>query len=151
MRYLLGLLLIITTVSGLSQGYVSLGATNKGAQFSAGVLANNVDINIRYQLPLVSTEIPKILSFNVGHRILLSNYETDNFSITPSIGYAYLKNKDFSLYGTSIEDKIIVVEQFKPVFNLEIGKDWYMGRLSFNYTYCNDNYYGISFKCFLNQ
>ncbi|MBC7509880.1 MAG: hypothetical protein H7320_14205, partial [Ferruginibacter sp.] len=144
--------LIITTLQGLSQGYVALGGTNKGIQASVGVLANNLDFNIKYQLPLVSTEIPKILSFNIGPRINLTWYETDNFNITPSLGYAYLRSKDFSLYNTSPNlDKIILIEEFKPVFNLELGKDWYMGRLAVNYTYCNGNYYGISIKCFFNH
>ena len=150
MKYIINLLLIITTLQGLSQGYVAMGGTNKGIQVSAGVLANNLDFSIKYQLPLISLEVPKILSFTVGPRINLSRYETDNFSITPSVGYAYLSRKDFSLYGTSeSEDKIILIEEFKPVFNMELGKDWYMGRLSFTYTYCNRSYYGIIIKCFL--
>ena len=151
MKYIFNLLLIVS-MTGYSQGYVSIGGTNAGIQVGVGILANNLDIQLKYQLPLISLEIPKILSFNVGYRILLSSNEIDNFSITPSVGYAYLRSKDFSLYNTSPTlDKILVIEEFKPMYNVEIGKDWHMGRLSFTYTYCNRSCYGLTIKCFFTQ
>lgn len=143
------LIALIISKNCFGQGYIGIGATNNGVQVSAGVLADNVDVQLKYQLPLFSLEVPKVMSFTIGRMILLSNNDADNFSITPSVGYAYLKSKDFTLYDR--ENKIITVEALKPVLGVEIGKDWWMGRVSVNYTYCNANYLGVSMRCFISR
>ncbi len=142
--------LIIISGHSFGQGYIGIGATNNGIQLSAGALSGNVDMQFKYQLPLFSLEAPQIVSITIGRMIPLTTI--DKFSITPSIGYAWLKNKDFSLYGLSTrEDNIITVQRFKPTASLEFGKDYWMGRIAINYTYCDANYFGISMRCFINR
>ena len=148
MKKLLGLLLIIST-TGFSQVYVSMGAVNNGVQVGVGALAANVDIQLRYQRPIFNIQSPTVTSFTIGRMINITGNEEDNFTVTPSIGYAHLKRKDFTRYNS--EDKITNVELFKAVYGLEVGKDWFMGRASITYSYSDKSYVGATIRFFFNR
>ena len=115
--------------------YVGIGGGNKGVTFNAGILADGIQIEASYRTPLFSTEKPEVLSLTIGREILLSNYEEDNFSVTPFIGGASLKYKDFSEYD-SPPYKIQKVSEIKPMYGIELAKDWYAGRVFINSNYC---------------
>ena len=142
-------LLLIISLPCFGQPYLLMGGTNNGVQLGIGTLSDKVDIQVRYQLQLFNLEAPKILSFTVGRQINLTNNEEDNLSITPSVGYGYFRSKDFSQYDT--HDKIINSESFKPMFGVEVGKDWFMGRACITYSYSDRNYIGGTIRYFFSR
>ena len=88
----------------------------------------------------------KVLSFQIGKQLLLTHNESDNLSLTPSIGYGWRKWKDFTEWDKGGE--IIQMSDFKPVYQAELMKQWYCGGLLVNYAYCGVNYFTIGFKFF---
>jgi len=130
-----------------SQPFLSMGAGDKGIQFQLGVLNEGTEITFSYKTPMTKNDVAKIASLSFGKQILLSNREEDNYSLTPSIGMANYRVKDFSKYDAG-EDNIIQVSQFKPVYSIELGKDAYMGRMFISASYCRNPYFVVGFKVF---
>ena len=149
MKKVIFLILIIISATANAQPYVLMGAVNNGVQVGIGALASNVDIQLRYQRPVFNLESPTITSFTIGRMINLTGNDEDNFTVTPSIGYAHLKSKDFTQYNS--EDKITNVELFKAVYGLEVGKDWFMGRASITYSYSDKSYLGATIRFFFSR
>ena len=145
-------LLLIISLPCFGQPYILMGGTNNGVQLGIGTLSDKIDIQVRYQLPLFDLEAPKILSFNVGRMINLTTNEEDNLSITPSVGYGYFRSKDFTHYNNPEEhEKIINGETFKPIYGIELGKDWFMGRACITYYYSDRNYIGGTIRYFFSR
>ena len=81
------LILLLLTLPAFSQGvYVSVGATNQGAQFAAGY-ENGVRVELSHKKPFTKTDVQTITSLTAGYRF--------NF-ITTSLGLANTKVKDFA-------------------------------------------------------
>ena len=109
---------------------------------------------------------PNVLSITIGKQILITNYEEDNYSITPTIGYGYLKWKDFSKYDAAVyptrdtsaiprggplpivDDEIMEITALRPVFGIEVAKDSYMGRIGLTANWCKEFYFGINMRVF---
>ena len=135
----------------------SIGALSKDGGFES---------TLSYKFSMSHVDKPSILSITVGKQILITDYDDDNFSITPTIGYGYLRWKDFSKYDAAtyptgpppnlatgaplpISNKeIIEMTEFKPVFGFEIAKDSYMGRVGLNANWCKEYYFGINLRVF---
>ena len=130
--------------------YVGIGGGNKGVTFNAGILADGIQIEASYRTPFLSNEKPTVMSLTIGREILLSNYEEDNFSVTPFIGGASLKYKDFSEYNYP-PYKIISISEIKPMYGIELGKDWHVGRLFVSANHCGSISYTVGIKTFLNR
>lgn len=136
---------MLSCLHGSSQGYLSFNYSSNGTGVRLGYL-NDVQISLGYQTPLLSAENANIADLSVGKRILLTNNDEDNFSVTPTVGVGFISYKDFTKYdqGGEIES----VKKVVPVYGLELGKDWYIGRLFIHANYANKFYYGIGIRAF---
>ncbi len=132
-----------------AQPYVSISANTKGFGMSAGYLsASNLDLSIGYDVPFRKADVPSIFYAKTGYQILLSNYDENNFSLTPSLGIANYKVKDFSHWdneGGSVKD----INEIKPIYGLELAKDWNAGRLFISANYCGNVYGSIGIRAFI--
>ena len=144
MKVLTALLLI--SLPTFAQPYFAIGLQNKGFNMSTGILAEKIDVQIRFKVPLTSAEESKQLSATIGRMILISNNDDDNYLITPSIGAAWLKSTDFTEYDINPNKGPVSIQKFKPVYALELGKDAYKGRLSLTAQYSDKMYWGVNMR-----
>lgn len=128
--------------------YLGVSATTKGAALHAGIVANGIEIAGTYKTPLWSNVTPSVLSLSFGKQILLTNNDIDNWTVTPSIGFASLKYQDFSDYDSRPNGHIIEVSEIKAIYNLEVAKDFYMGRIFISATHCGTTYFSFGLKAF---
>lgn len=144
-------LILIISIPSFSQTYIGLGLLNKGVDFSLGTLVDGIDLQFNYKVPLTSAEEPNIMSITLGKMILLSDKDEDNYSITPILGGAWLKGKDFSKYDADPLGAILETNKFNGVYGLELSKDAYMGRLSLVAKHIGGMYYGVSVRVFFSR
>lgn len=137
-------LLLCFADSIFSQGFIGIGASNKGIPVNFGLLAKKVEIKAGYIRPYPHK--PLVTSLSLGYQFNLTDYEKDNFSITPSIGYSNVRWKDFSRYDK--EDIITQVNEFHPAYGLEIGKDLFLGRFYMAGNYYNAFYLSVGIKAY---
>lgn len=143
---------LFSVVATKAQTFVSFTTTTKNAGLSIGYLeeASGIELSTGYNVPVLRNDRPWLFSLTLGKRVLLSQNETDNFSITPSIGYALYSVKDFSAYENDKEGgDIKQVKEIRPFYKLELGKDWYLGRLFISANYCKRPFYGVGIRAFI--
>jgi hypothetical protein len=146
MKKLLVILAILSQFKAQSQPYIQMQAGNKNIGLSFGVQAQGgLIIDMGYLLPYSAANRPKIANLSIGKVINITNNDEDNFSITPSIGFAYLFYKDFSKQIDGIN-----IGEFKPIYRLELAKDWYNGRLFISTNYAKDFFVSVGIKAFNN-
>jgi len=139
--------LVIISFPCKSQVYLGISGTNKGTSQTIGWLSDiGIDLNVNYKSSLLKADVARILSFNIGKRIELSQ---NNFNVTPYIGIANYRNKDFRAYDIDRKNEVIQINETGLIYRLELGKDWYMGRLYIEGTYCNGFYFGAGIKAFI--
>lgn len=144
--FVLTILLISLNVN--AQPFLGMGMQNKGVNFSAGVLAKNLELQANYKMPLTSAIEPTILSITAGAFIPITRYDEDNYSITIQAGAGFRKYRTYKEETNSVSDAI---KDIKPLLGIELGKDSYLGRAIISVKYCNEIYYSIGFRCFFNR
>lgn len=137
---------ILITVNTYSQPFASFEGTTKGFAMTIGVQTpEGIQIAGGYNVSITKADVPDLFYGNVGYNILLTRNDEDNFSLTPTIGAAHSSVQVFDA-----KDNSTTVKGIKPIFGLELGKDWNMGRLFVSANYCGRAYYGIGIKAFIN-
>lgn len=136
--------MVLINLKSFCQPYVQLQAGGKNIGLSFGVVSSNVLIDLGYTIPYNATDKPKIASLSIGRVIFLTNNDEDNFSVTPAIGFAYLSYKDFNKNIDGIN-----VNEFKPIYKIELAKDWYHGRLFVAANYAKDLFFTVGIKAFI--
>lgn len=129
-----------------AQPYIGLGVTNKGANYSAGVLAENVDFKLSYQMPFTRNDNKRITSFSIGRQFVAN----EKYAITPAIGYGYRTWKNFDAYDNDPSGKtpIQTMTDFKPLIGLDIGINSHAGSLFTFVNYCGNVYVGIGLRVY---
>jgi hypothetical protein len=141
------LLLLISSIAG-AQTFIGLSAGSNGAGVSVGYLsAPGIEVSAGYSMPLISAEKPHVFYAAIGKQLLLTQNEEDNFSITPSVGIAHSSRKDFTEYDKG--GPILTIENTKPLYSIEIGKDWYHGRLFVSGSYCGVFSVSVGMRAFI--
>ncbi len=138
-------IIFIYTTAG-AQPTIGMQYTSKGYGLTIGYLNhNNVEITAGYNVSVLVHNVPDIYYSTAGYRLLLSHKEEDNFSLTPSVGYGIsaLRTYDAKNYLVS------KTKTNKAFYGAELGKDWYMGRLSLHANYCGMLYYGVGIKVYI--
>lgn len=141
-------LLIATMLSLCCTAQLNLGiaGNNNGVELSAGILAQQIDLQLDFNMPIISTEKSQITKLTVGYQVFLSDKEENyNYSVTPSIGIAGIRKNIFNANKTEITG---VNRSIKPIYKLEIGKDSYMGRFVASINYSDALYYGVGIRIF---
>lgn len=152
MKQLLFLVGLLTGTLSNAQPFLSFSTTTNGIGLLVGFLEpqSGIEIATGYNMPLLSATKPHLFIIQAGKRILLTQNEEDNFTLTPTIGYADYSLKDLSNYdGKSGKSNIDKVKAIKAMVGLELGKDWYLGRLFINANYCGTTFYGIGLRAFI--
>ena len=149
MKTLIVTLFLILSIKSFSQPYLGLGLQNKGANISIGVVVDKVDLQLNYKYPLSSAEESKIASITIGWNFMLTEFNEDNYLITPFIGGALQKYDDFTLYDTNPVYGPVSVTKFRGVYGLELGRNLHNGRISIMSKYYDKIYYGIIMRAFI--
>jgi hypothetical protein len=134
-----------------SQPFVSATSSTIGQRFSIGWLGrkSGIEINTGYSIPLLRADLPRIFNFSVGKKLVLSHGNDQSLNLTPGIGLAHYSAEDFSAYEKDQVYGIIAeVNGFRPVYTLELGKDWNIGRLFLSGGYCKKGFAGIGIRAF---
>lgn len=150
MKTLLFISALLISISTLSQPFISLGATNRGIEFQFGILAAPIEFTIIKLQSLLKNNAPSVLSVSLGKQFLLTRNEQDNYSVTPAIGIAQYKVKDYGPYNADPlgNTEPLIIADLKAYYRIELGKDSYMGRVFISATYCKGMIYGIGLKMF---
>jgi hypothetical protein len=135
-------LLILSAASIAQIPFVGVSAHSKGFSLQAGLKAKNTIALIGYSKPLTSAVNPFLFFGNIGYEFNLKPKIKDGYSITPLVGISYYTFDDV--------DKEQTIKGFAPIYSLELGKDYYNGRLFTNISYCKVFYFGGGFKIFIN-
>ncbi len=152
-------LIAISLLIGLtvfSQPYLGISYNNKGAGIHGGIVTDvGIELSVNYRTPLLRADVPRILDVTLGYEIWLSNEpennEPDHFYVTPGIGFANYKVKDFTEYKKDPRNPIIQINEIVPIYKVELGKQIYKGRLFVEGMYCNTKWYGsLGLKVLLN-
>lgn len=149
------ILCIVNSVLAFPQPYLKFTGTNRGLEISLGAMSKDggLDFNVAYRSSLSRNDKPKIISAAFGKQMLLTFNEEDNYSFTPSVGYGYLAWKEYQDVSPSenpqlIYDKVVSMQEFKPLIGLELAKDSYMGRYGLTVAWCGLFYFGITLRMF---
>lgn len=140
MKLLLIYVLLFISINTFSQPFIGLQVSNKGVGAQIGVKIQHDYLLIAIKSPLYNNEVPVIKSFSYGHEFLLSNYEDDNYSVTPFIGIAQYKLKQI--------DDIPEYKRIVPIYTLELAKKYYAGQVFVSGTYCKSTYFSIGIRIF---
>ncbi len=133
------ILLLLISCSSLAQVHMGLGT---GTTLNARIGFTSDDgytLNASFDLPYSSADKARIFSLNGG-----KEFQAGRVFITPTIGGAALRWKDFSQYDKP-PYRIIDTSAVKVMYGLEagIGCRW---RLSGSLRYCDRVYYGINLR-----
>lgn len=135
---------ILITVNTYSQPFASFEGTTKGVAMTLGYQSySGLQIAGGYNVPFTNSTHATLVYANVGYNYILDNEDQDNFSLTPTIGIAHSSVQVFDT-----RDNPITIVSVRPIYGMEFGKDWHMGRLFVSANYCQKFYYGIGIKAF---
>jgi len=151
MKHLFLMMSLFIAFSLKAQPFLSMTGTTKGVGFSIGFLdqQSGIEFSSGYHVPVLRADLPWLFNISVGKRILLSHKEEDNFTITPSIGYADYSVKDFSQYEEEGEHPIVKIKEIRAIYKIELGKDWHLGRVYITANYCKNVFWGVGLRAFI--
>ncbi len=152
MKHLLLLAGLLAATLIKAQPYLSFSTTTNGIGLSVGFLEpqSGIEVSTGYNMPVLSATKAHLFIFSAGKRILLTQHEEDNFTFTPSLGYANYTMKDLSNdQKKGSTGAIKDVKGIKAIIGFELGKDWYLGRLFINANYCGKAFYGVGIRAFI--
>ena len=135
---------ILITINTYSQPFASFEGTTKGVAMTLGYQSySGLQIAGGYNVSLTNARNADLFYGNVGYNYILGDKEEDNFSLTPTIGIAHSSVQVFD-----VNDVPTTIISVRPIYGLEFGKDWHIGRLFVSANYCQKFYYGIGIKAF---
>ena len=127
------IILLLLTLPAFSQGvYVSVGATNQGAQFAAGY-ENGVRVELSHKKPFTKNDVATITALTAGYRYKF---------ITASSGFANTKVIDHSAEGKGME-----VRAVKMIYSLSFDYTIFFA----NINYCDGVYYGGGIRVYFSR
>lgn len=116
-------ILILMATKSIAQPYIGLNVSTHGVGAETGfITAKGLQMALGGSVPLIKSDVPRILYLTAGQKINVGEY-----NVTPSAGIGYYSVKDFSEYDKG--GSVITLSGYKPFYNLELGRDWYKGRL----------------------
>ena len=148
-RKLLAVILIISLnvpLQAQKQLYIGGSFMSNGAGLNVGVKKSNAVLEVGYNNPLTRSDVATLVYSKIGVELNLTRKEQDNLTLTPFIGVSGYFLDDFSKYDN--DGSITRIKTVKPYYSLELGKDWYMGRLFVNAGYCGGSFFGVGMKVF---
>lgn len=135
------------------QVFTGLSLANKGAVIQLGAMIDKTELKASYTFPLLKNTNARILDLRIGQKFDITQNESDNYSIMPYLGYGYLRWNDYSNYDNDATGKAAIVQmnEFKPIYGLQIGKDSHAANVYLFGQYCKTAYYGIGIKIYYSK
>lgn len=150
-KTLSSLIIIIISFNVHAQGYAGFFVAGKGAGVQMGFVAGTLNVNASLQYPLTTITNPTMYTMSLGRMLLLTNDEADNYSLTPAIGAALHRVKNFEAYNDNPRAAIPLTSRVYPHYSLQAGKDAHLGRMYVQANYCNGLYLTAGMKVFFNR
>jgi hypothetical protein len=122
--------------------FVGASAHSKGYSLQAGAKGENMVALIGYSKPLTSAVNPTLFFGKVGYEFNLTPEKEDGYNLTPLVGISSYTYEDVIKEQT--------IKGIAPIYSLELGKDFFNGRLFTNISYSKVFYFGGGFKIFIN-
>ena len=122
--------------------FVVVSAHSKGYSLQVGLKGENAVALIGYSKPLTSAVNPTIFFGKIGYEFNLTPEREDGYNLTPLVGISSYTYEDVIKEQT--------VKGIASIYSLELGKDYYNGRIFTNISYCKGFYFGGGFKIFIN-
>ena len=141
MKKIILTLAIFTSLQSSAQVFAGMGIGST-VNANAGILVNDIELSVNYNHPYSKVEIPAIVSVSLGKMLLLTNNDQDNFTLTLSAGVAFHSYTITESNGKAAGK----VKETKPIYSLEAGKDWNMGRLYVSGQYSGRLMLGVGIK-----
>ncbi len=150
MKAIITITAILISLTAMSQPFLGLQVNNKGGTVQLGALIETVEITASYKTPFSREDVAKVASLSIGKVVFLTKNDEDNYSISLHAGYANYRIKDFAAYDADGTGKtgITQINEYRPVFGVEAGKDIYLGRVFISANYCKGMWYGVGIKMF---
>jgi hypothetical protein len=141
MKKLLTSILIILATQAYCQPSLGIQYTTKGAGLDGGYKINNTQVSVGYNVPITKNTIPNYTYLNIGQSFNVTNNDVWNTSITPSVGIAH-----YHVMAAHEQIK----DGFKPIYQLEIGRDCELGRFFISGGYSTIAWAGIGMRFYVN-
>ena len=122
--------------------FVGVSAHSKGYSLQVGAKAENKVALIGYSKPLTSAVNPTLFFGKVGYEFNLTPEREDGYNLTPLVGISHYTYEDLIKEQT--------IKGIAPIYSLELGKDFFNGRLFTNINYSKVFYFGGGLKIFIN-
>ena len=151
-RKVLAIILIIglnIPVQAQIHPYLGISLNSNGVGLNVGAKENKAVLEAGLNKPLTRSDVATLIYSKVGVELNLTGKEQDNLTLTPFIGVSGYFVDDFSKYDN--DGSITRIKTVKPYYSLELGKDWFMGRLFINGGYCGNAFFGAGMKIFFNR
>jgi hypothetical protein len=144
MKILLTILLITiaATAIGQTKPFVGVSLHSIGYSLQVGVKGENTVALIGYSKPLTSAVNPTLFFGQVGYEFNITPKKEDGYNLTPLVGISSYTYEDV------IEEQ--TVKGIAPIYSLELGKDFFNGRIFVTANYCRVFFAGAGFKIFIN-
>lgn len=142
--------LLLISINCISQPFAGDNFTQRGIGLNTGFLFDNtIEVTANFKTFRNGNEEPKIISLSAGYKYLFTRNELNNWSVTPSIGFANYRVKDFKAYDADPTGKtgIMQINEGHPIIGINFSKDIFMGQLFLSADYCNKlMYYGTGIR-----
>jgi hypothetical protein len=137
--------ILILSFNAISQTshFVGISLHSIGYSLQGGVKVENAVALIGYSKPLTSAVNPTLFFGKIGYEFNLTPRIEDGFNITPLVGISSYTFDDIIKEQT--------VKGIAPIYSLELGKDFYNGRIFITGNYCRIFFAGGGFKIFINN
>ena len=145
MKKLITIAILILSFNAISQTnpFVGISVNNMGFSLQGGVRVKNAVGLIGYSKPLTSAVNPTLFFGKIGYEFNLTPILKDGFNLTPLVG--------ISSYTFDDVIKEQTVKGIAPIYSLELGKDFFNGRIFVTGNYCRIFFAGGGFKIFINN
>ncbi|MBC7889885.1 MAG: hypothetical protein H7Z13_18575 [Ferruginibacter sp.] len=152
--------MLFLSMGSIAQPFLGVKMNNSGGGLQAGYQAqfdrenlsisgNSILFTVGMNASFLNAEKPKTYYLTAGYVYAFA--DKDAFTITANAGPAIHRYKDFSEYDNIEKGQgtITAVQDLSMMYNIEIGKDWHIGRLFINATYSKKILFGVGLKAFL--
>ena len=134
-----------------AQPSIGMKMLNTGIGADIGFLFDNkIDLQLATSPITGNNEAQRVTTITAGYRVLLTNNELNNYSITPSVGYGLYRTKDYTDYNNDPLGKGAVkqINLNYPAMNINFAKDIHKGQIYLQANYCKFFYYGAGFRVY---
>ncbi len=140
MKKLLTVVCLLVTFKTMTAQYIAFNYSSKGFGWSSGATIKNINVNATADFTFLANDVPHNYGISAGYSLPLG----ENYSITPMMGVALSKYKDYSLYEKG--GQIIRVKEKILLSSVEVERRFNEFGIYAIARYGNGFYAGVGFK-----